>query len=1148
MNVTDYDPVTGLEVFRSHWKMAQNTMDRQGVIYSSDDVKTVVNHLKQITNLLCEEASGSRKEASVAPLLECFLHEEMLHCFNNWTQQSVEFVDDLKFEQLKIYEELLTTGSMSVAAKKRKHLLSYEQIHNPLLALLHSCAECHSKKVEVALIDLLHLLCISISSDPKLLESLFLAASRKSNAKQGGIEISSSSTSLDSGDASNESFLIFSLLIPYTHKEGHLGQTARDALLLIMSLSSRHPKIGSYIASEEHSNFCIVLATGLSGLYSSLPRKLSPILGASPDQWCHLSKEETHQIPDLLQFLNSLEFCNAVTQAAHPTVKEKLLQFVYNGFLVPVIGPALHQNSLEEVATATAYLDLFLRTITEPSLMSTFLRFVLTEKHDEMVILDSLVTRINSNSKLCAVSLSLFKTLLDLNCEDAMLQLVLKHLLPLDHVMTSQRYRALSTGKGASAEIETYLQAAPEKFLSMIPSCCIVDEDQSFSNLNDSGFDHQLPPGRHHRRGSFSSMASTDIFAAANQPQKIPQELSYLQYLRDARQSIASCALASSSWSSAYDGSDSASASIPAPGANLVSPTLTNPVSDALANSVANPNDETVGLVGDNVEDTSDLAPSNSKKFKSVAPLPPRSDDFEIPEFKIQRLPVKSTLPTEVDSFDPLEHNGDSEGSPDKKRKRGETNDSGVEGLSVDPSLSTSCGASPSDSAQSDDPEFLNSAESPTITRSASIPSVLERASTPTNICDISMEETLRELDELFAEIDDTSRGKYSLESKNEGESRKQSLESENECEQNFAGDQAEFVEATAGQGVDDPLSQFLDLSCEGASDALERIQRNSSINDPDNMELGRGKIKNVTENAIPCRSASSLFFDDCSISSSSTSYHDLVSTEKEGSASSTNLVENSIGPFLQALLLKLEGMLHNSYSVNLLLTGVIIRLAAYPQPIVRSFLLHPSLVFQPHVKSLIQVLHALKQKLDHFSYSVDNFEDLLGKSKRFLRLRELESGSLSSSSHGRKSLGPGGRFPRPSQASVTPTNNAQKITPEKESSRFRSLTDLFRSASSRKVDKDQKRSQIQLQMQQRRQEQLQATHDGQGFRYFSKSNPLSTTESLDNDPIFNEMTRAEATKLKNAVFSAIVLEEFLKELAAMAQEQALFMMMGMES
>ena len=28
----------------------------------------------------------------------------------------------------------------------------------------------------------------------------------------------------------------------------------------------------------------------------------------------------------------------------------------------------------------------------------------------------------------------------------------------------------------------------------------------------------------------------------------------------------------------------------------------------------------------------------------------------------------------------------------------------------------------------------------------------------------------------------------------------------------------------------------------------------------------------------------------------------------------------------------------------------------------------------------------------------------------------------------------------------------------------------------------------------------------------------MSTSQSLDNDPIFNEMTRAEATKLKNAV------------------------------
>ena len=50
--------------------------------------------------------------------------------------------------------------------------------------------------------------------------------------------------------------------------------------------------------------------------------------------------------------------------------------------------------------TTTAYLDLFLRKVTEPSLIKAFLLFILTEKNDEIVILDSLITRINSSSKV----------------------------------------------------------------------------------------------------------------------------------------------------------------------------------------------------------------------------------------------------------------------------------------------------------------------------------------------------------------------------------------------------------------------------------------------------------------------------------------------------------------------------------------------------------------------------------------------------------------------------------------------------------------------------------------------------------------------------------------------------------------------------
>ena len=53
-----------------------------------------------------------------------------------------------------------------------------------------------------------------------------------------------------------------------------------------------------------------VLATGLSGIYSSLPRKLD----YPSDDWHQLMTDDIMLIPDLIMFLNSLDFCNAVVQ------------------------------------------------------------------------------------------------------------------------------------------------------------------------------------------------------------------------------------------------------------------------------------------------------------------------------------------------------------------------------------------------------------------------------------------------------------------------------------------------------------------------------------------------------------------------------------------------------------------------------------------------------------------------------------------------------------------------------------------------------------------------------------------------------------------------------------------------------------------
>lgn len=61
-------------------------------------------------------------------------------------------------------------------------------------------------------------------------------------------------------------------------------------------------------------------------------------------------------------------------------------------------------------------------------------------------------------------------------------------------------------------------------------------------------------------------------------------------------------------------------------------------------------------------------------------------------------------------------------------------------------------------------------------------------------------------------------------------------------------------------------------------------------------------------------------------------------------------------GPFVSVLLSRMENMLSNPLHVNLLLTGILAQLAAYPQPLLRSFLLNTNLVFQPTVRSLFQV------------------------------------------------------------------------------------------------------------------------------------------------------------------------------------------------
>lgn len=68
--------------------------------------------------------------------------------------------------------------------------------------------------------------------------------------------------------------------------------------------------------------------------------------------------------------------------------------------------------------------------------------------------------------QLCLVTLSLFWTLVDLNCEDLMLALVFQYLAPCTHVMLSQRSRLTQPPEPA--------QCASHKLLNLIPEVCQV--------------------------------------------------------------------------------------------------------------------------------------------------------------------------------------------------------------------------------------------------------------------------------------------------------------------------------------------------------------------------------------------------------------------------------------------------------------------------------------------------------------------------------------------------------------------------------------------------------------------------------------------------------------------------------------------------
>lgn len=247
------------EVFKDHWKHATQIFSKS--LITDDDIQIVKNHLNQMISLLLNELNNPNNYLSLKPLAFTHLNSTFdtadktdygpiwNFLFRNnifevvflWSLSYPEYLFDLKFEQLKYYENLV----YQMQTNEQTHLLLNVQIHRPLFSLLNHCSTHNSEPIEKLMISILNQLCVCICKNSELLEIFFQQAKMMSNSNGSGNSSFYMDDALNNSNSANSpykftthfstnkqymqptstaKFFIFSLLIPYIHKEGALGK------------------------------------------------------------------------------------------------------------------------------------------------------------------------------------------------------------------------------------------------------------------------------------------------------------------------------------------------------------------------------------------------------------------------------------------------------------------------------------------------------------------------------------------------------------------------------------------------------------------------------------------------------------------------------------------------------------------------------------------------------------------------------------------------------------------------------------------------------------------------------------------------------------------------------------------------------------
>ena len=190
-------------------------------------VEELREHFATVEKALIRDHPESRGQ--IGPCLQYILNEDVIDKMYVFSAKQRVYGKEIRIILFKFFTEVFSRSSQPI--------LIHQQILRPFRKLLrvYEAEGTRDPELSASLVPMLHTMCILMQENQSLLDLFF--ESRVNMPSQ---------------------FLVFGQLLPHMHGSGEVGNRARDAILLCLSLADQLPgsHLTQYISSD--SNFCQV--------------------------------------------------------------------------------------------------------------------------------------------------------------------------------------------------------------------------------------------------------------------------------------------------------------------------------------------------------------------------------------------------------------------------------------------------------------------------------------------------------------------------------------------------------------------------------------------------------------------------------------------------------------------------------------------------------------------------------------------------------------------------------------------------------------------------------------------------------------------------------------------------------------------------